>query len=202
MKTSESILNGSLPTGGIEVKLSLRKLTLRILLFYVLFMLAGSAAYVYIWEDFSSYRLGDYIVEFWGGYALAAILFVTVLCILLQAVLLFVANGCRLKGLRFRCNWVSAGFYYSRTSIPLKKFRVVLLLPGILLGVLPTLHGFCGGYPFVYIFGLVGIMCALGDFTLWYRLRPFHDDDLYQAGRNDLQCTIIKRDFTSDGLWK
>lgn len=198
MKTSESILNGSLPTGGIEVKLSLRKLTLRILLFYVLFMLAGSAAYVYIWEDFSSYRLGDYIVEFWGGYALAAILFVAVLCILLQAVLLFVANGCRLKGLRFRCNWVSAGFYYSRTPIPLKKFRVVLLLPGILLGVLPTLHGFCGGHPFVYIFGLVGIMCALGDFTLWCRLRPFHDDDLYQAGRNDLQCTIIQRNFASD----
>ena len=73
MKTSKSILNNPLSAGGIEVKLSLRKMTLRIFLLYVLFMLAGSAAYVYIWEDFSAYGLGYYIGEFWGAHALAAI---------------------------------------------------------------------------------------------------------------------------------
>ena len=130
MKTSDSILNSTLQAGGIEVKLSLRKMTLRILFLYILFMLAGSAAYVYIWEDMSAYGLGHYIGEFWGRHALFAI------------------------------------------------FLVV----------------------FAYIFGLVGIVCALGDFTLWYKLRPFHDNDLYQAGRDDLHCTIIKRDFTSDGF--
>ena len=43
MKTSDSILNSTLQAGGIEVKLSLRKMTLRILFLYILFMLAGSA---------------------------------------------------------------------------------------------------------------------------------------------------------------
>ncbi len=199
MKTSDSILNSTLQAGGIEVKLSLRKMTLRILFLYILFMLAGSAAYVYIWEDMSAYGLGHYIGEFWGRHALFAIFLVVLIYIPLQAVLLFVANGCRLKGFRWRCNWAGAGVYL-RNPIALKSFRIILLLPGILLGVLPTLHGFCGGHPFVYIFGLVGIVCALGDFTLWYKLRPFHDNDLYQAGRDDLHCTIIKRDFTSDGF--
>ena len=199
MKTSDSILNNPLSAGGIEVKLSLRKMTLRIFLLYVLFMLAGSAAYVYIWEDFSAYGLGYYIGEFWGAHALAAIFFVFIFYIPLQALLLIVANGCRLKGLRWRCNWVGTGVY-SRYPIALKKFRVTLLLPVILLGVLPTLHGFCGGHPFIYIFGLVGIVCSVGDCTLWYRLRPFHDDDLYQAGRNELQCTIIQRNFASDSF--
>lgn len=199
MKTSKSILNNPLPAGGIEVKLSLGKLSLRILLLYLLFMFAGSAAYVYIWEDFSAYGLGHYIGEFWGAHALAAIFFMLFIYIPLQAVLLFIANGCRLTGLRWRCNWVGAGVYL-RCPVALKKFRVTLLLPGILLGVLPTLHGFCGGHPFVYIFGLVGIIFSLGDFAWWYRLRPFHDDDFYQAGRNDLQCTIIQRNFASDSF--
>ena len=177
MKTSDSILNSTLQAGGIEVKLSLRKMTLRILFLYILFMLAGSAAYVYIWEDMSAYGLGHYIGEFWGRHALFAIFLVVLI----------------------RCNWAGAGVYL-RNPIALKSFRIILLLPGILLGVLPTLHGFCGGHPFVYIFGLVGIVCALGDFTIWYKLRSFHDNDLYQAGRDDLHCTIIQRNFASDTI--
>lgn len=196
MKTSEPMLDRP---SGIEVRLSLRKITLRILFAYVLFMVAGSAAYVYIWEDFSTYGLGYYIGKFWGRHALATLFFLFVTYILLQAVLLIVVNGCRLKGLRWRCNWTGAGCYLCR-PIALKKFRVTLLLPGILLGVLPALHGFCGGHPFAYIFGLIGIVCSLSDFTMWYKLRPFHDNDLYQAGRNELHCTIIKRGYGANGL--
>ena len=116
MKTSDSILNSTLQAGGIEVKLSLRKMTLRILFLYILFMLAGSAAYVYIWEDMSAYGLGHYIGEFWGRHALFAIFLVVLIYIPLQAVLLFVANGCRLKGFRWRCNWAGAGVYLSVLS--------------------------------------------------------------------------------------
>ena len=84
MKTSDSILNSTLQAGGIEVKLSLRKMTLRILFLYILFMLAGSAAYVYIWEDMSAYGLGHYIGEFWGRHALFAIFLVVLIYIPLQ----------------------------------------------------------------------------------------------------------------------
>lgn len=199
METSESVLKSPLQAGGIEVKLSVGKLTWYMLLLYLLFMFAGSAAYVYIWEDLSAYGLGHYIGEYWGRYALGAIFLVFIIYIPLQGLLLYFADGHRLGGLRWRCNWAGAGIY-SRNPILLKNYRVTLLLPGILLGVLPALHGFCAGQSFVYIFGLVGIVCSMSDFTLWCRLRPFHDDDLYQAGRREFQGTIIKRNFVSDNI--
>ena len=192
MKTSESTLSSPLQPGSIEVKLSLGKLSLKMLFLYIVFMFAGSAAYVYIWEDPSAYGYVNYIIEFWSPYALTSLLFVFLIYIPLQAFLLFEANGRKWKELRWRCNWAGAGFY-SRCPVVLKKFRVTLLLPGILLGVLPTLHGFCSGHSFAYIFGLVGIVCSISDFFFFYNLRPFHDDDLYQAGRNELQGKVIRR---------
>ena len=103
-------------------------------------------------------------------------------------------SGRSLKGIRWHCDWKSAGFYPSR-PVPLKHYRLLLLLPGILLGVLPVLHGFCTGNATAYVFGIIALVCSTADFTMWHKLRPFDDEDLFQPGKNTYEGTVIRRNY-------
>lgn len=192
MKTTTSIPDaGNLP-GSIEVKISLTRLSGYILLAYLFFLFAGTALYTYVWEEFTAYSIGHYIGQFWGRLVFPCLLLAFVLLVSLNGLLLFLANGRSLKGLHWHCDWAGTG-WHCRRPLPLKYYRIVLLLPGILLGVLPALHGFCTGWPEVYVFGLVCLICSLGDFTLWFKLRPFSDDDLYVSHGRELQGKVIRR---------
>ena len=91
-------------------------------------------------------------------------------------------------------DWTGVGFSLTR-PIPLKFYRVSLLLPGILLGVMPAIHGFCTGEANIFFLGLFGILGGTGDFLFWYSLRAFDDEDLLLAGKKAFQATIIKRNY-------
>lgn len=79
--------------------------------------------------------------------------------------------------------------------MPLKLHRLVLLLPGLLLGVLPIVHGFCTDSKAIYLFGLLSLTVALGDFMLCYKLRAFHEDDLVAGSDKPYSVTIIRRNY-------
>ena len=170
-------------TGTSEVRLATGRLNLIATIIVLLILILGSLLYDYIWEGFSAYS---------SGYLLGSILYQyfweTLLCAFL------VLNGRKAKNIGFIANWAGVAFYTKR-PLPLKFFRLVLLLPAILLGALPAVHGFCTGQPVVYFFGLMSLAAAIGDLMLWYKVRPFDDDDLAQGGKGPFAVTITRRNY-------
>nr|WP_278706547.1 hypothetical protein [Bacteroides intestinalis] len=77
----------------------------------------------------------------------------------------------------------------------MKFYRVSLLLPGILLGVMPAIHEFCTREANIFFLGLFGVLGGTGDLLFWYSLRAFDDEDLLLADKKAFQATIIKRNY-------
>lgn len=179
---------------GIEVKLNLSKTAVYEILLYFLAMFASSALYIHIWEEFSSFNWGHFIGLHYGKSVLQLLLAIVGLYILLYSLLGYFINGRSLKGLRWACDWKSIGLAPTR-PVPLKHYRLLLLLPGILMGLLPVLHGFCTGNATAYVFGIISLLCCSSDFMMWYKLRPFDDEDLFKPGKNTFQGTVIRRNY-------
>ena len=199
MKTTvQSTPNPAAQPDGMEVKINPGRISVYVVMFYILVMFASSALYIFIWEEFSVYNLGHYIGLHWGRGILRLLLIIFVLYILAGSLVSYFISGRSLKGIRWHCDWKSAGFYPSR-AVPLKHYRLLLLLPGILLGVLPVLHGFCTGNATTYVFGIIALVCSTADFTMWYKLRSFDDEDLFQTGKNTYQGTVIRRNYAKEG---
>lgn len=180
---------------GVEVKLSTKSINIRGLIYFFVLLILGSALFIYIWDDFSSFNLGFQIVHVMGksGFSSYIILYF-IAYIFLQTAVLYMLGGKSMKSLRWHFSWAGAGFYLAR-PIALKYYRVCLLLPAILLGLLPSIHGFCTGSASVFYLGLYGLVFASADITFWNKLRPFDDEDLLQAGKEAFQATIIKRNY-------
>lgn len=192
--TAQPNPNPASQPNGIEVKINPGRISIYVIVFYLLVMFASSVLYIFIWEEFSVYNLGHYIGQHWGRGIFGLLLIIFALYILAGSLVTYFISGRSLKGIRWHCDWKSAGFYPSR-AVPLKHYRLLLLLPGILLGVLPMLHGFCTGNATAYVFGIITLVCSTADFTMWYKLRPFDDEDLFQTGKNTYEGTVIRRNY-------
>lgn len=181
---------------GVEVKLSTKSsATVAFIWALVIFML-GTFFFIYIWGDFTAYNVGFNTSHFFSKHGLLPFIIPYLLIyVLIQAVILYFMCGRRLKSLRWHLDWSGVGFSPAH-PLALKYYRVVLLLPGILLGLLPALHGFCVGDTLVFYLGLYGIMCTSTDIAFWYKLRPFDDEDLLLAGKKSYKATVIKRNYS------
>lgn len=181
-------------TGGIEVKLNMKRANLWTMIIFFLLIYSGSLLYCYVWEEFSAYNVGYFIGSFWRGYIWQMLLLAFAANILTGYLFLYFYNRRQTKTIRFDSSWSGVG-YYSTRPLPLKWYRLFLLLPCIVLGILPFLHGFCTGNKTVYAFGIFSLACAVGDVMLYWKLRPFDDEDLYQAGGKAFEGTVIRRNY-------
>lgn len=192
--TAQPNPNPAPQTGGVEVKLNMKRANLWMLAIYLLLVLCGSLLYCYVWEDFSAYNVGYFIGGFWRGNFLFTFLAATAANILAGYVFLYFYNGRQLQTVRYHSDWSGIGFYSTR-PIPLKWYRLFLLLPATVLGALPLVHGFCTSNKIVYAFGILSLAVAVGDLMMYWKLRPFDDEDLYQAGGSSFAGTIIRRNY-------
>ena len=183
---------------GIEIKISSKAISIKTVLCFLIILIAGSCLFSYVWDEFSSYNVGFQIGKILGMFkslrVLLLFLFILVSYILLQAGILYWFGGKDKKAIKWACNRKGIGFYLAR-PIALKYYRVSLLLPGIILGVLPIIHGFCTGDTVVFFVGMLGIVTAVADMCLWQKLRPFNEEDLLQVNESLIELTIIKRNY-------
>lgn len=183
---------------GIEIKISSKAISIKTVLCFLIILIAGSCLFSYVWDEFSSYNVGFQIGKILGMFkslrVLLLFLFILVSYILLQAGILYWFGGKDKNAIKWACNRKGIGFYLAR-PIALKYYRVSLLLPGIILGVLPIIHGFCTGDTVVFFVGMLGIVTAVADMCLWQKLRPFNEEDLLQVNESLIELTIIKRNY-------
>ena len=183
---------------GVEVKLTAKSINIKGLIFFFILFLTGSYLFVYVWDEYSSFNagalLGTTIKRISNPKVVLCMLLLIVFYTLLQAGVLYWFSGKDKKALHWHSDWTSIGFTPTR-PIPLKFYRVSLLLPGILLGVMPAIHGFCTGEANIFFLGLFGVLGGTGDILFWYSLRAFDDEDLLLAGKKAFQAAIIKRNY-------
>lgn len=180
---------------GSEIRLNLTKLTLLILVLWILYAFGGTLLFIYIWEEASSYNLGSAIARYWALPFIGLKLVITCLAyLLLQSLLIYFLNRRRLKNLRFYFGYSFLGFL-PKQPVPLKNFRLWSLLPSLLLGVLPAVHGFCIGNGYIYAYGLIGFILGTTDLLLCFKLRRFNDEDLIRLDKGLSRITIIRRNY-------
>lgn len=59
--TAQPNPNPASQPNGIEVKINPGRISIYVIVFYLLVMFASSVLYIFIWEEFSVYNLGHYI---------------------------------------------------------------------------------------------------------------------------------------------
>lgn len=180
---------------GVEVKLSTKSTNIIAFTWAIVLFIIGTFLFVYIWGDFTAYKVGNQMGSSIGRHGLLPFMIPYFLTyILIQAITLYFLSGRKFKSLGWHFDWGGAGIHL-KEPIALKYYRVVLLLPGILLGLLPAFHGFCSGDAGIFYLGVYGTVCTSPDAAFWYKLRNFDDEDLLLAGNKSYKATIIKRNY-------
>lgn len=176
---------------GVEVKVSTGWITGWGLLCAIILVVAGSILFSYIWGKSSAFDSGyafGHAVKYWGFVCIFGAL---AGYILIQYAVLYFFSGRDRHALRWNMDWKSWGFLIIK-PLALKYYRVALLLPFFLMGLLPMLHGFCMGNAMIYYFGMFCIVCSSADFWYFLKLLPFKDEDKIVDGKESFSATIIK----------
>lgn len=199
MNTKEIKLAEYVHPEGVEVKVAATPFNIMMLIFLTLFVAVGVVLYNYIWEYSSRYiieyskeniaKLQDLFIE--------GAIIMTLCCIvyiLLQYGLLYWVTGKDRKALRWNTDWKSWGFLVVK-PLPLKYYRVILLAPFVLMGLLPFIHGLCTANSVCYFTGIFCIVASGADCYYFWKLRSFDGNDKIVDGKESLSATIIKTSY-------
>ncbi len=90
---------------------------------------------------------------------------------------MFIKSG--FKSVRFGVYWKYLTPYtHFKEALPLKKYKIVLLTPGILLGIIPGIAGIVMQNFDVMMFGVVFTIGALGDYMVYKQVKRMNNNTL------------------------
>lgn len=149
METKEMNLEGYAHSEGVEVKVSAARVNITILLYLFFFVVGAVVLFNYIWGDGSSYGAGYELGNIARLQALSVkgAIIMALCCLvytLLQYGLLYWFTGKDRRALHWNTDWKSLGFLVKKPLL-LKYYRIALLTPFVLIGLLPFIHGLCTG---------------------------------------------------------
>lgn len=199
METKEKNLEEYSHPEGVEVKVGAVRINVFIVMFICILLITGALLFNYVWGEATFYDAGyqlgrifkHYFIDLKGAWVMISCI---VGYILLQYVLLYWFSGKDRKSLQWNTDWKSWGFLL-RKPLFLKYYRIVLLAPFILLGVLPMIHGFSTGNSAVYFTGIFCVLCSSADCYYFWKLRSFNGNDKIVDGDESLSATIIKGSY-------
>ena len=183
------------PKNGIKIRLPKSSIFIILVPALLLFFIGGTLLFLYIWDEISFPAFDRHVRQYWTYAGAFLNLLGASLCYtLIQWVFFYFSQGRKMDKIGWRFQFNATG-YYPAKAIPLKKFRPVLLLPALLVGVLPLIHGYCTGNGDIYTFGLMGLLLSSYDVIYWFKLRRFDGEDLVQEGKKPYEATVIRRNY-------
>lgn len=177
-----------------EIRLNSARLGCLVCLLWLLFLIGSSFLYAYLWMETSVYWVVYYMTRIWAVLFLKYFPILFIAYQMFRFLVLYLGNGRKWTRIGWHFRWRNIG-PYSKIPITLGHYRLYLLLPPLLLGILPAIHGFCTGNEYFYAFGLLGILFGIGSFQFWLKLRRFNDEDLIRMGKKPFEVTIIQRNY-------
>ena len=199
METKEMNLEGYAHSEGVEVKVSAARVNITILLYLFFFVVGAVVLFNYIWGDGSSYGAGYELGNIARLQALSVkgAIIMALCCLvytLLQYGLLYWFTGKDRRALHWNTDWKSLGFLVKKPLL-LKYYRIALLTPFVLIGLLPFIHGHCTGNDGCFYIGVCCIVGSGADCYYFWKLRSFNGNDKIVDGDESLSATIIKNSY-------
>ena len=199
METKEMNLEGYAHSEGVEVKVSAARVNITILLYLFFFVVGAVVLFNYIWGDGSSYGAGYELGNIARLQALSVkgAIIMALCCLvytLLQYGLLYWFTGKDRRALHRNADWKSLGFLVKKPLL-LKYYRIALLTPFVLIGLLPFIHGLCTGNDVCFFIGVFCIVGSGADCYYFWKLRSFNGNDKIVDGDESLSATIIKNSY-------
>ncbi len=103
-----------------------------------------------------------------------------------------------LKSMKFGIFWKALMPYcHYKDPLKLNQYRLGLLLPGIILGILPVIWGLLTGHLLSFLFGLYFTYSAVGDFWITWKLRYERRTTLIKDHPEEIGC-LVYRNMTNE----
>lgn len=119
----------------------------------------------------------------WQDWALVALVFFAGITVheLIHGLTAILYAGIPTQQARFGFQWKSlTPYFHSKVAIPAGKFRVVVVMPLIALGIIPYIAGLATGMGGLVAFGIMFIICAGGDVLILWLMKGLSSDTLVQ----------------------
>jgi hypothetical protein len=86
-----------------------------------------------------------------------------------------------------------APYIHCNEALPANVYRIGILLPGVIMGIIPALLGIITGNFKIFIFGLFFTWAASGDFIILWLTRHIKSSDLVQDHPEKVGCLIMEK---------
>lgn len=184
-----------------ELTLSTEKANMLGLLFIVPVLLLFIPAYVWLWpEQFELHSIKSFYVEHkaWMLFYPFLILLVMIPGAVVHEMLhgLTWAAFCKhgLSSVKYGVHWKMLTPYCHCTEIlPLRPYILGGMMPGLVMGLLPTIAGLILGHIYVFAFGLLFTIAAGGDMIILWMLRHTSKHDLVQDHPDLIGCIVYRK---------
>jgi len=104
-----------------------------------------------------------------------------------------------MKSVKFGISWKSLTPYcHCKEPLTVRDYRIVLLAPLVILGIVPTIIGLIIGHNGIYGFGLLFILAAGGDLIIFWKLRNENKNTLALDSPDKCGCVIYEPEESRD----
>ncbi len=104
----------------------------------------------------------------------------------------FCKNG--LRSIKYGVYWkMLTPYCHCKELLPLQPYMLGGMMPGLVMGVLPTIAGLILGNIYVFAFGLLFIIAAGGDILILWMLRIARKQDLVQDHPELIGCFLYRK---------
>ena len=164
------------------------------------FFLWGNELFNY-WENKISFLKDNFLLQSFI-YNISGYLFRILLIIILGIVVHEVLHGLiwiffTKKGFRSLSFGISkpdlAPYIHCKEALPINVYRVGIVLPGIVQGILPSILGIITGNFKIFIFGLFFTWAASGDFITLWLTRKLKSEIMVQDHPKLVGCMILEK---------
>ncbi|MBB6611149.1 DUF3267 domain-containing protein [Pontibacter sp. Tf4] len=105
---------------------------------------------------------------------------------------LFCKNG--LKSIKYGVHWqLLTPYCHCKEVLPLRPYVLGGMMPGLVMGVLPTIAGLATGNIYLFAFGLLFTFAAGGDALILWMLRKTKKEDLVQDHPDLIGCIVYHK---------
>jgi hypothetical protein len=104
-----------------------------------------------------------------------------------------------MKSIKFGISWkLLTPYCHIKEPLTVRDYRIVLLSPLIILGIIPTIIGLIIGHNGIYGFGLLFILAAGGDLIIFWKLRNENKNTLALDSPDKCGCIIYEPEESSE----
>ncbi|MBC5775148.1 DUF3267 domain-containing protein [Pontibacter sp. KCTC 32443] len=184
-----------------ELTVSAAKANVLALFFILPLLLIFIPAYVWLWPEQFEFQN---IKSFYGEHKLTMLLYpLFIFLIMIPGAVVhellhgftwaaFCKNG--LKSIKYGVHWkMLTPYCHCKEVLPLRPYILGGMMPGLVMGVLPTIAGLILGSINVFLFGLLFTIAAGGDMLILWMLRHTSKHDLVQDHPELIGCIVYRK---------